>query len=165
MYATITDYASWFSDEIQDDEFNRLCMEADRILDIYTTGIDNIKKLRIAFPTDENDAAAVKYAACKLINFLKQLSDAETSAASARGYTEGANGLQGKAVSSISAGNESISFTSGSDATAIDKAIADPEEKKKLIHNMMTDFLSGLTDANGVNLLYMGSYPVRITNV
>lgn len=164
MYATITDYASWFG-AIQGDEFNRFSLEADRILDIYTTGIDNTKKLRIAFPTDESDAAAVKYAACKLINLLKQISDAEASAASARGYTEGANGLQGKAVSSMSAGNESLSFASGSDTTAIDKAIADPEEKKKLIHNMIVEFFSGLQDANGVNLLYMGSYPVRIENV
>ena len=67
-----------------------------------------------------------------------------------------------KQVASKSAGNESISYvTSGSSGTAtlIDKCLADKEAQKQLYDDKIRNYLSGITDANGVNLLYMGIYP------
>ncbi len=157
MYVTIDDYNAFYSDGIQQDEFNRFALEADRVLDQATTGIDNVRKLKIAFPVD--DADIVKGCACRIINLLKQISDAEAAAESARGYTEGAAGLQGKTVSSMSSGNESVSFSSSSNATAIDRAIASPTARNQLITNVINVCLSGIEDANGVNLFYMGPYP------
>lgn len=157
MYATLEQYVRYYG-EIAADDFNRFLIEAQRYMDILTTGIDNVRKLKVAFPTE--DAENIAYCACHIVNILKQISDAEASAASARGYTEGANGLQGKVVSSVSAGNESVSYgTASGELSAIDKAIADPEEKKKLIERIVKLWLSGVTDSNGVNLLYMGKYP------
>ena len=61
-------------------------------------------------------------------------------------------------ISSVSAGNESISYSVGN-ATMIDKALSDPTVKEKLFRDTIREGLSGVTDANGVNLLYMGVYP------
>lgn len=157
MYATREQYESYYG-EITEQEYNRLSIEADRYIDVLTTGIDNVRKLKVAFPVE--DADNIVYCACRVTNILKQIADAEASAASARGYTEGANGLQGKVVSSVSSGNESVSFgTASAELSAIDKAIADPAEKDKLIKNIVKIWLSGISDSNGVNLLYMGRYP------
>jgi hypothetical protein len=44
-------------------------------------------------------------------------------------------------------------------ATMIDKALSDPAVKEKLFRDTIREGLSGVADANGVNLLYMGVYP------
>jgi hypothetical protein len=43
----------------------------------------------------------------------------------------------------------------------IDAAAADRTERKKLLAGIVWDYLRGIDDANGVNLLYMGMYPRR----
>ena len=148
--------------EIPEADFNRLSWEACRKLDVLTTGIDNVKKLKVAFPTDEGDAEAVKRCACALVDILYQIKQAEETAKSASGYIETENGLQGKVISSVSAGNESISYAVGKSATAetwIDKALSDSAELDKKIDGTIREYLSGISDANGVNLLFMGEYP------
>jgi hypothetical protein len=92
-------------------------------------------------------------------NILYQIQEAEKSAYLARGYAETANGLQGKVVSSVSAGNESVSFASGDGSTSVDKAITNIAERNRLIQSIVRECLSGVADSNGVNLLYMGVYP------
>lgn len=157
MYATYEDYVQLYGDGITEQEFVRLEMEAERVIDIATTGIDNVQKLKRAFPEDSRQA--IMFCACQMINIAKQISDAEA----ASGFVAGANGMQGKTVASVSAGNESISFSSGS--TAITGAAFNAEKKGKLLQDTASVYLSGLTDANGVNLLYMGAYPRGILDV
>lgn len=156
MYATYDDYIQLY-EEITEQEFLRLEMEAERIMDIATTGVDNVMKLKKYFPDESK--TAIMFCACQIINVAKQIADAEA----AGGYTSGENGLHGKAVSSMSAGNESISFSGGS--AAITEAAFNAEKKRKLLLDTANVYLSGLTDANGVNLLYMGMYPRGILNV
>lgn len=157
MYATYDDYIQLYEDDITEQEFVRLEMEAERIMDIATTGVDNVAKLKRAFPEDSK--TAIMFCTCQIINVGKQIADAEA----ASGYVAGANGLQGKAVSSVSAGNESVSFSGGS--SAITEAAYNAEKKRKLLLDTANVYLSGLTDANGVNLLYMGAYPRGILDV
>lgn len=141
-------------------EFNLASWEAFRKLEYHTTGVDGVKKLKVAFPTDEDDAEAVKRCAAKLVYITAQIAAVEKSASKGRGYTETANGLQGKIISSVSAGNESISFsTTNNTATLIDKALNDKAAQERLYRDTVTEYLSGVKDANGVNLLYMGVYP------
>lgn len=146
-----------------EDVFNRFSWECCRKLDLHTTGIDGIKKLKIAFPTDEDDAEAVKRCMCKLIQISNDLEIARERVASAQGYIEREDGtVMNKLVSSVSAGNESISYqNSGSctGATLVDKALADKTVEEQLYKDAIYEYLSGVTDANGVNLLYMGQYP------
>lgn len=151
MYATYEDYIQLYGDGITEQEFVRLEMEAERVMDIATTGIDNVQKLKKAFPEDSRQA--IMFCACQMVNIAKQVADAEA----ASGYVSGANGMQGKTVASMSAGNESVSFSGGN--AAITEAAFNAEKKRKLLQDAANVYLSGLTDANGVNLLYMGAYP------
>lgn len=156
-------YTALYGD-IPESDFNRLSWEACRALDNHTTGVDGVKKLATAFPTDEYQAEAVKRCACKLVSLLHQIETAEKAAAEGRGYQETANGLRGKVIASITSGAESVSYATGSRSekaatTVIDKAAADQAEKNRLIRETVRAYLSGIGDANGVRLLYMGVYP------
>lgn len=163
------DYAyfeSLFESELTETGFNRLVWNACRRLDIATTGIDNVKKMKIAFPTDEDDAETVKRCAAELVNTLYQIEQAEDAAQNASGYVTREDGtVVSKLVSSVSAGNESISYStsSNSDATTrVSSAVSDSAAREQLLNDTITEYLSGIEDANGVNLLYMGRYPVRL---
>ena len=140
--------------DIDEAAFNRLSFDTCRKLDNHTTGVDGVKKLRHAFPIDEDDIEAVKRCGCKLVYLMTQMEAAEQS----MGYEATENGIRGKVISSVSAGNESISYSTGN-ATMIDKALSDPAVKEKLFRDTIREYLSGVADANGVNLLYMGVYP------
>lgn len=159
MYITLEDYAQIY-DAIDEKTFNRLCFDACRVMDIHTTGIDRVRKLQRFFPTDTYAVEAVKRCTAKVINLMYQINQAEQSASGAYEATD--MGIRGKYISSISAGNESVSYTSGETGkTAIDAAVADTEKRDNLIANTVRSYLSGVEDANGVCLLYMGKYPGR----
>lgn len=159
MYIEYSEYAALY-DAPDLSAFNRLAYQACSIIDRHTTGVDGIKKLKVAFPVDEDSAAAVKHCAAHIVNFLHQIMEAEKSASMARAYTETENGLQGRIISSVTAGNESISYsTAQAQKTAADMAMTDLAYRNNHIRSIVREYLSGVTDANGVNLLYMGVYP------
>lgn len=159
MYITQEEYNQMY-DEMDSKLFNCLCFDACRVMDIHTTGIDNVKKLKRFFPTDEDAVQAVKHCAARLIDLLHQIHMAEESAAGA--YENSEMGIRGKYIQSITAGNESISYTSGDTSkTAIDSAVADKAMRDKLMADVIWEYLSGVEDDNGVNLLFMGKYPRR----
>lgn len=158
-YIALSEYNELY-DPINERLFNRFSVEASRIMDIHTTGIDNVKKLKTYFPTDEDDAEAVKHCAAKLIYTLNQINQAEVTALESRGYESTDQGMRGKVISSISSGNESISYATGGNAsaTAYDAAVKDRTVRDKLLAEIVWDYLRGVSDANGVGLLYMGVY-------
>lgn len=162
-YVDYSFYKSIYGDSAAtEQDFNRLSWEASRKIDVFTTGLDGIRKLAVAFPVDEYSAEAVKRCTCSLIQFMHQMQEAEKQISQSRGYTETENGLRGKVISSVSAGNESVSYSTGGNsgsATMIEKAVSDKSVRDKAFHDMITQGLSGIADANGVNLLYMGRYP------
>ena len=149
---------------LAENEFNRLSWDAEREIDKATSGVDGVKKLKIAFPIDEEDAESVKRCISELVNFLYKLEEAENNANSLGQYTERKDGsLQGKVVSSVSAGNESISYAVGkSTETAISTAIKSVNDKEMVVYQFISSRLSGVSDANGVNLLFGGRYPYRV---
>lgn len=154
------DYYEGIYGEIPETDFTRLSFEANRILDLHTTGIDNVKKLKRYFPTDEDDAELVKRCAAKLVHFLYQVHTAELAAMEARGYESAEQGMRGKVISSVSAGNESITYSNGSSAsTDIDTAVKSKTTRDRMAAEIVWEYLAGIEDANGVNLLYMGRYP------
>lgn len=157
------DYYEGLYGTIPDADFTRLSWEACRYVDIHTTGIDNVKKLKLYFPTDEDNAEAVKRCVSSIVHFLHQVSQAEIASLSASGFEATEQGMRGKVISSVSSGNESISYATGStsQATAIDAAVKDKTVRESMIGNIVWEYLSGVEDANGVNLLFMGRYPRR----
>lgn len=149
------EYYSGVYGQIDETRFANLEWEARRIIDAHTTGIDNVRKLRVAFPVDEDDAETVKRCMCKLIKLMMDIEDAELSRGSIR-RDDGS--VTSGPVSSVSSGSESISYAA-SGGTTIDTAVADMSARNKLFSQIVRQMLSGISDANGVCLLYMGVYP------
>lgn len=157
-------YSNLYGDKaVEETVFNRLLWDAERKIDIATTGVDNVRKLAVAFPINDYDAESVKRCICKMVYTLYAVEQAQEKANNASGYSETANGLQGKVIKSVSAGNESITFESASNtATLIEKALSDKNIKEQLFKDVIAEYLPNVADANGVNLLYMGPYPYAL---
>ena len=165
MYVDYEYYESLYGEKaIPEADFNRLLWDAEREIDKATSGIDNVRKLQVAFPTGDYESESVKRCVCAFVDFLNQLENAENEANSVSGLTERADGsMQGKVVASVSAGNESITYAVGkSSDTAISNAIKDFHSKDVAVYQFITNKFSGVSDANGVNLLFGGRYPYRV---
>lgn len=162
-YADYEFYKTLYGEKsVSETDFNRLSWDACKRIDAATTTVDGIKKLKIAFPTDEDDSEAVKRCLCELINILYKLEQAEERVNASQGFVQREDGtLSSKLVSSVSAGNESISYSTNniSAATLIDKALSDKTVQEQLYRDTIAKYLSGVTDKNGINLLYAGRYP------
>ena len=160
-YADYSRYTSIYGEgSISEIDFNRFSYDASRYMDYCTTGVDGVKKLKIAHPTDADDAEAVIRCACALIHDMSEIDAAEKRAASVRGLVQREDGtVTGAVVSSVSSGSESISYSVSSGQSAIDAAVASEDEHRKLYFATVRKYLSGVKDANGVNLLYGGAYP------
>ncbi|MBO5130310.1 MAG: hypothetical protein J6B95_08210 [Oscillospiraceae bacterium] len=160
-YIDIAYYSDLYG-AIDPSDFKRLSFDACRKVDNYTTGVDGVRKLSVAFPTDEYAAESVRRCVAKVLNLMHQIEQAEKYAASLNGYVETESGLRGKVISSVSAGNESISYAvNHQTATEIDKAVSDPAARERLFARTIAEYLSGYADANGVNLMHMGPYKPR----
>ena len=150
MYIEYEYYKSLYGDKaLAENEFNRLSWDAEREIDKATCGIDGVKKLEVAFPTNRYDAEVVKRCVCDLIDFLSQLEKAQSIMIN-----------DGGIVSSKSAGNESISYVNGD--TVVTSALRSARGKEIAICSLITEKLRDVKDANGINLLYLGSYPYRV---
>ena len=166
MYITFDDYKQLY-EPIEERVFNLLAYDACRMMDIHTTGIDNVKKLKLYFPADEDDVQSVKRCAAKLVHFLNQIREVEMAVNLGKGYEVTEQGIRGKKISSVSAGNESITYADGYSNASIaflteaESAAKDKSVKDKLVAGIIWECLSGVEDANGVNLLFMGRYPRR----
>ena len=157
---TYPEYRSFGGADIDSVTFARLSWLARKKLKYYTTGVDGYSKLKHAFPVDPDDAESVKRCMCEVVSLLNQIEAAEQLADAVRGYTETENGLQRKVISRVESGNEAISYMEGSGiSSAIDAAVSDTFAREKLLRDTIREYLSGVSDANGVNLLFMGRYP------
>ena len=155
-------YLQIYGDNIPEPDFSRMSWEASRKVDIATTGIDNFRKLKTAFPEDEDDAETVRMCVCKIVNVMWQIYQSGKRVNSARDVIEENDGsVHGKFITSKTSGNESISYSTGpsGEATLIDKVMSDKSMQENLYREIIREYLSGITDRNGVNLLYVGRYP------
>ena len=162
MYADYEFYNSIYKDKLTLEEFGQYSWEAERRLDNATTGL-GYRKLREAFPTDKYDAECVKRCMCELVHLMKEIDDVETAASDASGYMEWEDGtITPRIAASRSAGSESISFNTGGSSSAsgiaIDAAVSDYSAREQLFNKTIHEYLSGVKDARGVSLLFMGEY-------
>lgn len=130
---------------------------AERWLDRASDEVDHLTfgRLISAFPTVEAHAVKVKKAVCAIAEALYRI-DEQRKAALVQKATDGS--YHG-AVASISSGKESISYVSGSSATASSvyaAAAADTAAQAALIRDIAAAYLANIPDANGINLLYAG---------
>lgn len=153
MYITFEEYTNLYND-ITEQEFNNLEYEASRLVDVYTSGVDGVLKLREYMPVDEYDVTAIKRCVAKLIHEMSMFDKAKN----ASGYMEREDGsIMGKTVKSVSSGSESISYEIT--ASVYEKASSDESVKSVYLKNVICEYLRGVCDLNGVNVLYMGAYP------
>lgn len=94
---------------------------------------------------------------------MAEIEQAEESARNASGFVTREDGtVQSKLVASVSSGSESISYatsSSGAKNSLIGAVLTDKAAQEKLYADTFSEYLSGVLDANGVNLLFMGAYP------
>jgi hypothetical protein len=145
MYVDYEFYKTLYGTTVDETVFNRLIWNAEKLVKNAVTGVDGRCKLDFAFPDVEYDAEAVKRCECALVNIMAKIEKAETEA-------EG-----NKTVKSVSAGNESISYDTGSGL--IGKVLSDKFAQSRLYADTINEYLKGTKDKNGVNLLFGGAYP------
>ena len=148
MYIDYEYYKSLYGEALAETEFNRLSWDAEKEIDKATSGIDGVKKLKIAFPVNEYDAESVKRCVCDLIDFFSRLEKAQNTMLK-----------DGGIVTSKSAGNESITYANDNDIT---NALKSAKSREVVICERIFKYLRGVKDANGVNLLYLSEYPYKI---
>lgn len=152
MYADHNYYINLYG-AIEEATYNRIAWLAAKELDRYTTGADGYAKLRNALPTGEGEEA-VKRCECAVVNLLWKIERLTA-------HGDGVAGISGAAtagpVASVSSGSESISYAQG--GTMINAAASDVSARNAIIGETVREYLSGVKDANGVNLLFMGVYP------
>lgn len=159
-YATAEEFAALYPNESAD-TYDQFAWYAQKYIDNATSGVDGVKKLQVAFPTDENDAETVQRCFCAVIVALREIDDAKNAQANASGYIQTANGVQSASVRSLSAGGESITFGTDTES-AISKAARSNGETKAYVYGVIESYLRGTHDDNGVNLLYGGRYPCEV---
>ena len=158
MYVEYEYYKSLYGDKaLGETEFNRLVWEAEREINKATSGVDGVQKLKVAFPTNAEDVEVIKRCICALIDFLHNLEVAESGAC----FVRNSNGtVHGGIVASVSAGNESISYSTNE--TSISNAIKSESDRNRTIYAFIASRLYGVSDLNGINLLYVGRYPYEV---
>lgn len=145
MYVDYEFYKTLYGTTVDETVFDRLIWNAEKIVKNAVTGVDGRCKLDFAFPDVAYDAEAVKRCECALVDIMAKIEKAETEA-------EG-----NKTVKSVSAGNESISYDTGSGL--ICKVLSDKSAQSRLYADTINEYLKGTKDKNGVNLLFGGAYP------
>lgn len=162
MYITYDAYKTIYGDEdFTEADFNRLGFRAQRVLDDLTTGVDGVRKLAVAMPTEEYAKECVVRCLGELIHLSAQVEVTRNAGAAAK-QADGTVATS-NAVTSVSSGAESMTFASGSAvSSAIREAAGSTAAERQLYTATVREYLSGIDDANGVRLLFGGRYPVAL---
>lgn len=159
LYADYQYFTELYGSDIPEQIFNRLIWTASKILDHMTTGVDGYKKLENAYPVNLDDDEAIKRCVCELVQFAHDIEETKK----ALGYVTNVDGtINSRMVASRSSGSESISYTTGGNAvgkTAAASAAGDDDLRRNMQVAIVRQYLDGVKDANGVNILYLGRYP------
>lgn len=154
MYADLDFYANTYGGALITDatEFEQLASRAD--LEINKATNNRLED----FPPAAKYTPRIAVAECELIDELKLIRMAgEAVAANLSGSGTGAAAGD---VASITSGEESISYSSNgaisAGRAAYVQAATDPAARERLLYAIILRNLSGIPDANGVNLTYKG---------
>ena len=148
--ASFDEYKALYGEELDQAAYDRLAWQAKRAMDSVTTGVDGVRKLDAAPPAEEYSVQAVKRCQMALVHLLH-----ETEAAAGTAVREDGT-VTGRAVTSITAGAESVTFAAPAGAGG------GSTERQRALRQTAEEHLSGVADANGVPLLYGGKYPVPL---
>lgn len=127
---------------------------ADKWLDRASDKIDALtfNRLETGFPEIEAHVIKVQKAVCAVAEALYHVEQQRIATAA----TKDAKGNVRAAVTSISSGRESVSYSQATNTSVYAKAVADGAEMAALIRGIAVQYLSKVTDKNGICLLYAG---------
>lgn len=138
----------YFGDILTQESANKWLSRASDEIDHYT-----FNRLHRHFPKDKHHAVKVKKAVCAIAETLCKVEQQCDAVA----VKQDENGNIHGAISSISSGRESISYSAnGSSASVYAKAAADKTEQQKLITDILCRYIANIPDETGTNLLYAG---------
>lgn len=152
-----TDYKfyteKYFGKIIPENEFIKYAERASDCIDNYT-----MDRLVDGLPKNERAELKVQKAVCAVANEMYKIEQAKKASMDAIGTIQREDGtVVNKAVSSVSSGNESISYANGnSQNNRYSVAATNVQEEKKLLLEAAVSYLFNVTDDNGAHLLYRG---------
>lgn len=127
---------------------------ADKWLERASEKIDALTFNRLVdgFPEHQAHVIKVKKAVCAVAEALYHVEQQRIATAASKD----ANGNVRTAITSISSGNESISYSQSTNTSVYAKAVADGAEMANLIRGIAEQYLAWVPDRHGVYLLYAG---------
>ena len=154
-----TDYefytTKFFGDTVPESDFPKYAERASDRIDQYTFG-----RLIDGLPENERAKTKVQKAVCAVADAIYKIEQIKKTSMDTIGTIQREDGtVVNKTVSSISAGNESISYATGNNAmgnSVYAQAAMDKKVENVLLLNIATEYLSGVTNNDGVRLLYAG---------
>lgn len=155
MYADYEYYTTVYGGRVfgSADAFIPYGRRSERRIDIATGN-----KLWQAFPAEERSVEAVKDCVCELAEFLFRVDSYTRQAEESTGVSSQPDGtVKGRLVTSVSAGSESITYSAGGQIqTAVSAAAKNRGTLDTAVSGIIRSSLSGITGADGINLLYAG---------
>ena len=145
----------YYGDTVPESEFPKYAERASDRIDSST-----FDRLVNGFPEEERAVTKVKKAVCAVADAMYQIDQIKKASIESVGTVTREDGtVVSKAVSSVSSGSESISFTTGTSGgteSIYGRAAVDKKVESVLLYQVVTEYLSGVTDKKGICLLYAG---------
>lgn len=146
---------TYYGDTVPESDFPKYAERASDRIDMIT-----FDRLVDGLPDDERSQTKIKKAVCALADAIYQIDQVKKASMEAVGTVTREDGtVVSKAVSSVSSGSESISFTtgpSGGTESIYGQAAIDKKVESVLLYQVAMEYLSGVTDKKGICLLYAG---------
>ena len=153
-----TDYEfyknEFYGDTVPESDFLKYAERASDRIDQYT-----FDRLVNGLPKNERAKMKVQKAVCAVADEMYKVDQARNALMESIGTIQREDGtVINKTVSSISSGNESISYVTGSNISSnvYAQASMDKKVENALLLNVATEYLAGATNDKGICLLYAG---------
>ena len=153
-----TDYEfyknKFYGDTVPESDFLKYAERASDRIDQYT-----FDRLVDGLPDNERVKTKVQKAVCAVADTMYQIDQIKKASMDTIGTIQREDGtVVNKAVSSVSSGNESISYSTGSNISGnvYAQASMDKKVENALLLNVATEYLAGATNDKGICLLYAG---------
>lgn len=145
----------YYGDAVPEEEFPKYIERACDRIDSIT-----FDRLVDGSPSDQRANVRVQKAACAVADVLYQIDAVRKASIETVGTIKREDGsVTGKQIASVSSGSESISYVTGTNGTGKDiysQAAMNKQVENVLVRQVATEYLQGVADNNGVNLLYAG---------
>jgi hypothetical protein len=153
-----TDYefykSKFYGDTVPESDFLKYAERASDRIDQYT-----FDRLVDGLPDNERVKTKVQKAVCAVADTMYQIDQIKKASMDTVGTIQREDGtVVNKAVSSVSSGNESISYATGNNISSnvYTQASMDKKVENALLLNVATEYLAGATNDKGICLLYAG---------